>query len=209
MFLEMLFSEGLFVTVLIFAITMTVTPGPNNIMLLCSSVNYGAYRTVPHGVGIICGVPLMVLAVGFGLGKLFLVYPLVHQLIKLISIVYLFYFAWKIAITSVKVSYDEDISRPFSFLQAILFQWVNPKSWVMAIGSIGAFTKVGSTSFIDILSIAIAFLVAATISTCAWVFFGIVLNRILVNEQCRRFFNGLMALLLLMAIFPIIVSDTL
>ncbi len=202
--MDIILTNGaFFIAVFLFAITMTATPGPNNIMLLTSSLNYGIKRTIPHGLGIICGVPLMVCAIGMGLGQVFESYPVIHKVIKVLGISYLLYLAWKIAMTDVKPDTTKS-TRPLTFIQAALFQWVNPKSWVMSVGAISAFTTIGSDLSSEIIIIALSFLVAALTSTSTWVFCGYLLNRLLTNVFHRKVFNILMGLLLVAAVLPIV-----
>ena len=192
-----------FAVVFLFAVTMTATPGPNNIMLLTSSLNYGVKKTIPHGMGIICGVPVMVGAIGLGLGQVFESYPVIHKVIKVLGISYLLYLAWKIAMTDASTNAIKS-TKPLTFMQAALFQWVNPKTWVMSVGAISAFTTIGSNVSLQIVIIALSFLAAATTSTSIWVCCGYLLNRILNNNFQRKVFNIVMGLLLVASVLPII-----
>ena len=192
-----------FVTCFLFAVTMTVTPGPNNVMLLTSSLNFGPRRTLPHALGIIVGVPFMLLSIGLGLGQIFLSYPLLHQIIKVVGALYLLYLAWKMAIAPAR-NPTSHAASPMTFIQAALFQWVNPKAWVMVIGAVSTFTSVGEAVFVELGILMIAFLLAAMISTSTWICCGAVLNRLLNNSQQRRWFNGLMALVLVATVLSIL-----
>jgi len=122
-------------SVLLFALVSTVTPGPNNIMIMTSGVNFGVWRTLPHYLGICFGFPAMVVAISLGLGKVFEAFPQLHLVIKVLGITYLLYLAWRIATTATEID-GEKTSKPLSFLQAAAFQWVNPKAWVMAVGAL-------------------------------------------------------------------------
>ncbi|MFT6388676.1 MAG: threonine/homoserine/homoserine lactone efflux protein [Cellvibrionaceae bacterium] len=192
--------------IFLFALVMVVTPGPNNIMLMASGLNYGARRTIPHAFGIILGVPVMTLAVGFGLGQLFIAVPFLHQFIKVAGITYLLYLAWQVASTKAPASedYAGDVSQPFTFFQALLFQWVNPKAWVMVVGAISAYT---SNNFnVEILIIALCFFCAAFFSTSLWTFCGSLLSRGLRSAHHRVLFNRTMGVLLVLSILPMIES---
>ncbi|MEO0442511.1 MAG: LysE family translocator [Pseudomonadota bacterium] len=191
---------------LLFAVSMTVTPGPNNLMLLLSSIRFGPRRTVPHALGIIIGVPFMLLSIGFGLGQIFLLYPALHLMIKIIGAAYLLYLAWKMAFAPIQSS-NSRAPSPMTFMQSALFQWVNPKAWVMVIGAVGTFTSLGDAIFIEIAVLAIAFMLAAVVSTSVWICFGEVLGRLLNNPQQRRWFNGLMGLLLVATVLPMLSSS--
>jgi len=190
--------------IFLFALVMVVTPGPNNIMLMASGLNYGARRTVPHAFGIILGVPLMTLAVGFGLGQLFTAAPFLHQIIKVAGILYLLYLAWKVAVAKAPDpdDYARDVSQPLTFIQALLFQWVNPKAWVMVVGAISAYTS--NNISVEILLIALCFFCAAFFSTSLWTFCGSLLSRVLRAARHRVLFNRAMGVLLVLSILPMI-----
>jgi len=181
-----------------------MTPGPNNIMLMASGLNYGARRTLPHAFGIILGVPIMTLAVGLGLGKLFTLFPMVHQVIKVVGIIYLLYLAWGIA-TAKQIPKEERLGasgQPLSLFQALLFQWVNPKAWVMVIGAISAYTS--DNFLIEICIIALCFFFAAFFSTSLWTLCGAMLNNIITTARYRVLFNRLMGVLLVLSILPMV-----
>jgi threonine/homoserine/homoserine lactone efflux protein len=200
---SLMIGGTLFVATFLFAVTMTTTPGPNNIMLLASSLNYGARQTIPHGLGIVCGVPLMVASVGIGLGHVFESFPVFHQVIKLLGVSYLLYLAWKVVVAKPASPGREGGGRPLTFFQAVLFQWVNPKSWVSSIGAVSAFMTVGSDVLREVMVIAMAFLFVAMISTSIWIFCGYLLDKLLTNDIHRRLFNIVMAFLLVITILPI------
>lgn len=182
---------------------MVMTPGPNNIMLMASGLNYGARRTVPHAFGIILGVPIMTLALGLGLGKLFALFPIVHQVIKVLGIAYLLYLAWCIANTKEVTGENlTEASQPLTFLQALLFQWVNPKAWVMVIGAISAYTS--DNFLIEVCIIALCFFFAAFFSTSLWTLCGAMLNKIITTTRYRTLFNRLMGILLVLSILPMV-----
>ncbi|MEM8977490.1 MAG: LysE family translocator, partial [Pseudomonadota bacterium] len=122
-----------------FALVTSITPGPNNLMLMASGANYGFHRTIPHMLGIGLGFVLMVMLVGLGVIQVFDAYPLAYTLLKIVSMAYLLYLAWKIA-TSSPPSEAGETGRPITFLQAALFQWINPKAWAMALTAISVYT---------------------------------------------------------------------
>ncbi len=131
-----MFTAELLVAFVLFAFVSSITPGPNNTMLLSSGVNFGFNRTVPHMLGISCGFAVMVLAVGLGLGAVFKAYPLLYTVLRYAGAAYLLYLAYKIATSGPVRDTGGQEGRPMSFLAAAAFQWVNPKAWVMAIGAI-------------------------------------------------------------------------
>jgi threonine/homoserine/homoserine lactone efflux protein len=128
-------TADLLLAFILFAFVSSITPGPNNTMLLSSGVNFGFNRTIPHMLGISCGFALMVLAVGFGLGAVFKAYPILYTVLRYAGAAYLLYLAYKIATSGPAEDGDQSNTRPMSYLSAAAFQWVNPKAWVMAIGA--------------------------------------------------------------------------
>lgn len=193
----------LLLAVLFFAFSTTITPGPNNVMIMSSGVNYGVKASVPHWLGICLGFPFMVLLVGFGFGVVFDRYPHLHQLIKILGTLYLLWLAWRIASAEPK-AIEQGISKPFSFFQAVLFQWVNGKAWVMATGAIAAFTSVTGVYWQQVSIITLAFLLVAFPCVGVWLLFGASLRTILTKPLFQRIFNIAMAIILLLSVVPVI-----
>ncbi|MEO3866378.1 LysE family translocator [Rheinheimera fenheensis] len=195
----------LLLAVLFFAFSTTITPGPNNVMIMSSGVNYGIRASVPHWLGICLGFPLMVLLVGLGFGVVFERYPHLHQLIKVLGVAYLLWLAWRIASAEPK-AIEQGKSKPFSFIQAVLFQWVNGKAWVMASGAIAAFTTVGGVYWLEVSIITAAFLLVAFPCVGAWLVFGAVLRKVLTKALFQRLFNITMAIILVLSVVPVLVE---
>lgn len=193
----------LLLAVLFFAFSTTITPGPNNVMIMSSGVNYGVKASVPHWLGICLGFPFMVLLVGFGFGVVFDRYPHLHQLIKILGTLYLLWLAWRIASAEPK-AIEQGKSKPFSFFQAVLFQWVNGKAWVMATGAIAAFTSVTGVYWQQVSIITLAFLLVAFPCVGVWLLFGASLRTILTKPLFQRIFNIAMAIILLLSVVPVI-----
>ena len=191
-----------YIAILLFTSAAGITPGPNNIMIMASGVNFGVKRSCPHLLGITIGVPIMVLAVGLGFNLVLQNYPLLHQVIKVFGIGYLLYLAWLIATTQPS-SISTEASKPLTFWQALLFQWVNPKALVMATSAISAYTS-SSAPLGEVLFIAFAFSITAALSVGIWLVFGASVKNFLDNPVYGKRFNILMAALLLVAILPVI-----
>lgn len=187
---------------LLFCFIMAFTPGPNNIMIMTSGLNHGVRASVPHLAGISIGVPAMFIAVGLGLREIFLRYPQLHIAIKIIGVLYLIYLSWQIARASA-VESKQGLAAPLTFLQSMLFQWVNPKSWLISGTTVAAFTVVGTELLSQILLIALVFLFAAFISSGTWLLFGMSLQKLLKKRRYRHVFNITMAVLLLLSVLPI------
>lgn len=195
----------LFFAVLFFAFSTTITPGPNNVMIMSSGVNYGIKASLPHWLGICFGFPLMVLLVGLGFGVVFERYPHLHQLIKVLGVAYLIWLAWRIASAEPK-AIEQGKSKPFSFIQAALFQWVNGKAWVMASGAVAAFTSVGGVYWLEVCIITAAFLLVAFPCVGIWLVFGAALRTILTKALFQRIFNVTMAVILVLSVVPVLLE---
>jgi len=193
----------LYFAILLFAISSSITPGPNNIMVMTSALNYGIKKTIPHFLGICLGFPVMVFALGMGFAAVFLNFPILHQIIQVVGISYILYLAWKIATTDIHINKDKK-SKPFTFIQAALFQWVNPKALVMSIGAISAYTEVGGNIFYEVLVISLTFFIVCLPCVGIWMFFGTTLKRFLKNETHQRVFNYIMGVLLAASIVLIL-----
>lgn len=147
-------------SVALFAVSSSVTPGPNNIMVMTSGVNFGARKSLPLLSGICVGFTIMLLLVGVGFGQVFHFFPQLELIIKVFGSAYLLYLSWQIATTK-DIGTGELQGAPFGFMKGALFQWVNAKAWVVAIGAISAFTAVGEGYFSQNLTIAVTFLVVS------------------------------------------------
>jgi threonine/homoserine/homoserine lactone efflux protein len=194
-------SHELLAAFVVFAVATLFTPGPNNIMLMASGLNFGLTRTLAHGFGVPLGFGFMVLVVGFGLGAFFAAFPIAYQILKYVGAAYLLYLAWRIAIAT-GAHGNNARARPFTFLQAAAFQWVNAKAWVMAIGAVTAYA--GITAFpLNTILIAAIFTVLGTASSFTWVLFGTGLKRIVNDPRSIRIFNLVMAGLLAASLIPV------
>ncbi|MCX4162989.1 MULTISPECIES: LysE family translocator [Paraburkholderia] len=186
---------------ILFALVTTITPGPNNTMLLASGVNFGFRRTLPHILGISAGVVLLMLAVGFGLGEAFHRWPLLYTVLETASVVYLLYLAWKIG-TSGQVQVRKGERRPMRFHEAIAFQWINPKAWMMVLTA--ATTVHLSADFgLNATLMAVLFYVVGLPCICLWAAFGMALRNLLANPVWLRVFNVGMAVLLVLSLYPV------
>jgi threonine/homoserine/homoserine lactone efflux protein len=184
-----------------FMTSMGITPGPNNILVASSGVNFGFRATIPHILGITIGYPLMLFIVGIGLAKIFIAVPLVHTILKYISIVYLLYLAYLIMRASAMGEARRQ-SKPLSFLQAAAFQWVNGKAWVIALGAVTTYTVVDQTLPLQIVALTAISVFITLGSVSCWTFFGAFMRQYLQTEVRRRWFNYSMAALLVLSILP-------
>lgn len=189
--------------VVLFAISSSVTPGPNNLMVMSSGVNFGVRRSLPLLAGICVGFTLMLLLVGLGFGQLFTLFPSLHIIIKCVGTLYLLYLAWLIAHSADELA-GKGQAHPLGFLKGALFQWVNAKAWVVATGAIAAFTSAGAGFYEQNLTLALTFFIISFPSVGIWLLFGSVLKRWLAGERARRRFNQAMGALLALSVLPVV-----
>lgn len=192
----------IFAALVLFAFVTSVTPGPNNLMLLASGVNFGFRRTVPHMFGIGSGFFVLLLAVGFGLGALLESVPLLYAALKIGGALYLLYLAWKIAFSR-SMGEAETGGRPLTFLQAAAFQWVNPKAWVMALGAMAAYTDPENYAA-SVLIIGVVFALVNVPSVSVWAGFGTALRSFLSDPVRLKWFNMGMGLTLVLSLWPML-----
>ncbi|GAA5219015.1 LysE family translocator [Corallincola platygyrae] len=186
----------------LFALVSSITPGPNNMMLLASGANYGLLRSLPHMLGVAIGFSLMLVIVGFGIMQLFELYPTSYTLLQVVSISYLLYLAFKLA-TAAPMSTDTAKSgRPMTFIQAVLFQWVNPKAWTMAVTAISIYAPNQDTR--AILLVALVFGVVNLPAIFTWLMMGKQMQRLLTKQKHLKVFNVSMALLLVGSLYPML-----
>jgi threonine/homoserine/homoserine lactone efflux protein len=200
---ESAIEPELFISFVLFGIIAAVTPGPNNVMLTTTGLNFGVRRGLPHLLGICVGFPVMLALIGLGFATLFQLYPVLHVAIKIAGIIYLFYLAWKIAVSSGGVG-EVSQSKPISFWQAAAFQWINPKAWVMGSSALAAYTTLDDSFFLQVLIICITFTLITLPCAGLWLVFGAGLQHFLKNPRHLKIFNVVMALLLIASITPVV-----
>ena len=193
----------LFAALVAFAAATAWSPGPNNLMMLNSGVNFGFLRTIPHMAGVAIGFPIMIVLVGLGIGGVFDAAPQLYLVLKVVSIVYMLWLAWKIANAGPLRKAAAATSRPMRFHEAVLFQWVNPKAWTMALSGAATYTLPASY-LLTLLIMAATFLVVNLPGCAAWTAFGTSLRKLLQDQRRVRIFNWGMALLLIASLVPVL-----
>ncbi|WP_105382235.1 LysE family translocator [Neorhizobium alkalisoli] len=191
-----------FLALVLFAFTTSITPGPNNMMLFASGVNFGFARTIPHMLGIGVGFLSLLIAVGFGLGALLQTVPVVYTALKFAGGLYLLWIAWKIG-TSRSLSDGKTGARPMTFFGAAAFQWVNPKAWVMAVTAMATYTN-PDYYFPTVLLVGLAFAAVNVPSVSTWAGFGSALREWLSVPVRLKWFNITMAVLLVASLWPML-----
>jgi len=177
-----------------FALVSSITPGPNNMMLMASGANFGLRRTVPHALGVGIGFTLMIVLVGVGLMGLFDLFPILNTVLKVVSVAYLLWLAWKIANAAAPDTETGARGKPMTFFQAVLFQWVNPKAWSMALTAIALYAP--DRNLGAVLLVAVVFGIINLPSTSLWAVMGQVMRSWLSSPARLRAFNWTMAALL-------------
>ncbi|MEQ6202029.1 LysE family translocator [Sulfitobacter sp. HNIBRBA2951] len=185
----------------IFAFVSSATPGPNNLMLMASGANFGFARTIPHMMGISIGFMVMLFSVGAGLVQIFDRFPVIYDILKIASVIYMLWLAWKIA-NAAPISKNDTAGAPMTFLQAAGFQWVNPKAWAMALTAVTVY--VGEASLWWLALAALLFAVVNLPSVSIWTIAGQQLQRILTNPRRLRAYNWTMAALLIASLYPVL-----
>jgi threonine/homoserine/homoserine lactone efflux protein len=183
-----------------FAFACSITPGPNNTLLLASGANFGLRASLPHMAGVSVGFMVLLTVVGLGLGGLFTAYPVLHILLAWAGTLYLLYLAAKIALSR-RLGVGKGGSRPMRFVEATAFQAVNPKAWVMALGAMTAFAPQAHY----LTNVAVVVLVFGLINApCigAWTAFGVGMRRFLDRPLVLKSFNIAMALVLVLSLIP-------
>ncbi|WP_171178158.1 LysE family translocator [Ruegeria sp. HKCCD8929] len=194
-------THDLLLALVTFAFVSSITPGPNNLMLMASGANFGFRRTIPHMLGIGLGFTFMVLMVGAGLVQVFDAYPVSYTVLKAASVAYLLYLAWKIA-NAAPIREHEAEGRPMNFLQAAAFQWVNPKAWAMALTATTAYAPTQSLSAILVVAAVFGAINLPSVST--WTVLGQQMARFLTNPRRLTMFNWTMAALLVASLYPVL-----
>lgn len=193
------------IALVVFALASSITPGPNNIMLLASGVNYGFVKSIPHILGIIFGFSFMCLCMGLGLGALFQTYPQLLSYLQVVALIYLVYLSWKTAFSKAIDSDKAKKSRPMTFIESCLFQWVNPKAWVMGLTAMTLFVS-PEHPILSVVIISVVFGFTNIPCQCAWTISGVAMRRFLADERRLRIFNITMGALLLLSVAPLVFS---
>jgi len=185
----------------LFAAAVTLTPGPNVVLVTASAANFGFRRTIPQMLGITFGFGSMVLATGLGLAGVVHAEPRLHTVLKYAGAAYLLYLAWRIARADAASASAR--ARPINFIEATLFTWMNPKAWVSSLGAVAAYTTVGGNMLLQTSVIAGVLAAACLVSVAIWAGFGSVIGGYLAGRRARVVFNLSMASLLVLSLIPV------
>lgn len=186
-----------FLPFFLFMLAGSITPGPNTMISTASGAAFGFARTMPQMTGVAVGFALMIAALGFGIGEIFRRVPLLHEVLRYAGAAFLLYLAWRVA----QAAGPErgEAKRPLTFVEAALFQWLNPKAWTLALGTIAAFTTPGLPFNGFLVEIGIISAVSAATafgSLLIWCLFGVMIASALADQRKRRVFQYSLAALL-------------
>ena len=202
----MKFNTDIAYALIAFCSVTLLTPGPNNIMLMSSGLNFGFRRTIPHMIGVPLGFAFMVISVGLGIGSVFLTWPAIFPILKYAGAMYLIYLAWNIANSGSLNTTAKIKGEPLTFLQTASFQWINPKAWIMTLGVISAYGEVSAFPY-NVLLMSSLYGLLGFISSGVWVVFGYTLKQYIKKPTTMRLFNIAMALVLVSSLFPVFIDD--
>lgn len=172
-------------------------------MLLAAGANFGVRRTLPHAAGVVIGFTLMIIIIGLGAAQIFQKFPVAHTVLTGASIAYLLYLAFKIATSAPKSTHNRTSGTPITFFQAVMFQWVNPKAWTMALAAITVYTPQPTTNF-HVVIVSLIFGAINLPSISVWLVLGVQMRRFLTTDKRFRAFNWTMSILLVLSLYPIL-----
>ncbi|WP_376874554.1 LysE family translocator [Albirhodobacter sp. R86504] len=179
-----------------FSFVSSITPGPNNLMLMTSGANFGFRRTGPHMLGVAIGFAVMVALVGFGVAQVFIAHPAARRILAALSVIYMFWLAWKI--TQASAPSKRQVAKPMTFLQAAAFQWVNPKAWAMAVTAVTVYAALGP------LAVGLVFGLVTIPCVAVWAALGLGVARWLSDPLRLKIFNYSMAAMLILSLAPVL-----
>lgn len=195
-----------------FSLAMSATPGPNNAMVAASGATYGIRRTWWHMLGIAVGFPVMMIAVALGAGTLLERNPAIHEAMRWIGAAYMLWLAWHIASAEPRLAGERDRAggdregrgRPLRFHEAALFQWINPKAWIIVVGALATYTQAeGEQLLAQVLVLGLIFFLVCIPSVLLWAAIGAGVARFFKSLRAVRIFNWAMAILLVASLAPL------
>lgn len=196
-------SWTLFVSLLPFAFVMSITPGPNNLMVAASGVNFGFRRTMPHMLGVTIGFPIMLICIGLGLGAIIGHSIILQMAIKYLGSAYLIFTAIQLALSTGAKQIASPL-QPKTFVEAAAFQWINPKAWMMGVSSMATYSAGGTNQSLQTVLLSIVWGFMALIAVIIWTLFGAMIADRLQNPRALRVFNLTMAAALIASLLPVL-----
>lgn len=193
------------VSLFLFTLVASATPGPNNIMIMASGAAFGIARSVPHIAGIIIGFAAVIIASGFGVGALIARFPVLETVLMSLAVLFLLSVAWRMARASAPHAAGAP-SRPMSFIEAALFQWINPKAWAMALSVVTLYVGSARLPGNDLVFVVATFAAVGVFCVTTWCVFGSLLARAVADTPGRwRLLNSAMAILMVLSVVPLLI----
>ena len=197
-------ETNILVALISYYFVMYITPGPNNAMVLTSGLKFGFLKSIPHISGITIGHVIQLILVCFGLGKIFIIFPFLQNILKIICAIYLLYLGFKIIGSFSKVK--DDNARPLKFHEAALFQIVNPKAWTISGMAASGFLPNNGNLFFSIFFISSVALIICPISISPWAAFGSAIKNLVKNNKIKVVIEYFLAFLLLITAILIVID---
>ncbi len=185
---------------------MYVTPGPNNSILTASGIKFGFFRSIPNIIGIPSGHGLQLALVCLGLGSLFTTFPILLDILRFVGAAYILYLAYKM-FGSLNISPSDEKSRPLKYYEAILFQFVNPKAWVICITAVSLFYPETENLFIGTLFMVIMSTIINIPSISIWAFGGSIIRHYLQNKNLKKILEWILAFMLLATAYSVLMYN--
>ncbi|KAB7884559.1 LysE family translocator [Poseidonibacter ostreae] len=202
-----IYTISMIITIAVFTLTTHITPGPTNIILLSSVLNFGYKRSLPFMIGNIISYPIMMIFTGFGFGLLLTQHPTMMSILKVFGMAYLCFMAWKIFKDTHTYDTKKAVEKePFTFWQSLIYPWLNPKAWIVYSSTISVFITSSENSFIQMSIIVFFIFISMVITVYAWAFGGVILKKFMKNEKFIKRINQTMAILLVASIIPILIN---
>lgn len=185
-----------------FAIAASVTPGPNVLMVAAAAAGHGVRAVLPHMLGITFGFTAMLLLVGLGLAAPLAASPTAHAVLRILAGGWLLWLSWKIA--TAPPPGEAEAKPPLGFVGAALFQWVNPKAWMVCGAAMAGYTRPGEGLVGQVVLVALVFGAVSMPCLIAWAGLGAGARRVLRDARALRRFNIAMGVLLAASVVPLL-----
>jgi len=182
---------------LLFAFVASITPGPTNILVLSNSARFGVAAAIPIILGACVSAASLVLLVGTGAGAALTAWPVVQTVMQWIGVAWLSYLAWQIFRAPAGAISAQAKEPRLGMWGAAGLQWINPKTWMMALAVVSVFAGVGENRLVHVFYLSLAFFVISVPCLSAWALLGAASSHWLSSATAVQRFNRGMALLLL------------
>ena len=183
---------------ILFGIATAFSPGPNNIMTSYTAFNFGVKKTIPTMLGVIIGWTILVIFLQVGSVIVFQKLEILQKIIRVLGSIYLLFIAYKISFSSIKLK--KASPKPVTFLNTFFFQFVNPKSIIIALAAIAMFINPQENFIRDSIILTTIFFFMAVGSQAAWCLMGKYLRKFATSDKFIKNFNYTMSFLLIVCV---------